>query len=1410
MSDIKKYIAVTKPGTNDQFGYYLASNRIEHTNITPMNSHWIINCTHKQYISILGRSEIVIIEEDVEFSTCAVQNLNGVVDDNWGLDRIDQRSTQLNNVYKFNRNGSTVDIYVIDTGIKIDHEEFGGRASVLSDFVNETGVATGQDGNGHGTHVAATACGATYGVAKAAKVFSAKALNSAGSGSGSAIIQAMNSVLSHHVSKTNNRPSVANMSIGFNGRVTSVDLAVANLVNAGIVTIVAAGNSNRPAIEVSPAGAPEAFTVGAIGFGDARASFSNFSSGDGPGDGDRGFGEAGISNLGSAVDVFAPGVAIRSAAPFEVPSFFLRVDAPFETIVGRVPAGETILSTRFRVFFPYDGTSRVRIGTRSNPTLLFDGSPTFLSRVRDLRLNPNIILPTDEEIILQYEQNDSTQGSFQSNITLSTKDGSQRLNGTSMACPHAVGVAALFLEDKPRPTNSTGVQEVKDFMINNATVNSIPDLPIGTPNRVLFSFFVEEASFEWITLPGIIRSQEENTAFSQTVVARFVDELGNEQPVTYQTNPDFPVFLSLNPITGLLTGTLPEVTEDTEFEFTLTAIAPDLSTIDQVFSINVLDIPNRPPIWVTQPNQIKVGVTPHDPVEGEVVSFQLEATDPEGLPITYSLQVGENPSNPGEIRTSGLFLDSSGLISGTVSNLLVNQTISFTVRASDGELITDRSFFIDLIAVNSSPLWFPLVVSEPVEILTASQGDTILYDFALLTNVDHAADPDNDPLTFTLVGGALPNGTTLSSDGKLSGSLIGNGNFVFTIEVTDTVLSATREFSVDVAEIVTNQPPVWNTPTGNIVTANELSLFIFQLNAIDPEAGLVTYAPNLQFGEEFPATLNISSSGLITGTLPSINESTKVFTFTVNASDGVLVTPRVFEITVSNVSGDVPPIWITPEGSLGTTDECIDAIFKVEATTAAVLIDSDSEVDFELIIQALTVITELDDPLNDLPNEIIEVLADAGFVFDPLDPDILFQPKITYSFDLQPGEQFPPGLILNTNTGEISGTPFDVSSDTTFTFTIVADNTFFQESRTFSITVLDITEPETISVVVPIMGEDRRILHDAALHLFIREEVKSIKDSEEIFVPLAFDFGFTPEIILNEEDLDDEDIENLPFETTSNFDDAGFITAEIEGNTIFVPIQPPERDSDFFAEFDIFGDTVPSFGIVRDPHIYMVGGLQRSLNVGQELEDFYLSLDEHHRKDTVVFGDFKSVVVRNNEGEYIYDAIYVEVRDRQAGAAFVRTYPQAPGPVNAVTPINNLFPPSLLNMRDGLIAENGLPGQELAPRWQKSEQVEGEPSSVLGWTAAIVIAYAKPGTGERVVDNVSPEIRKLVSNRPFTIDRYSVSTKATLTTTTFDGNTPTTFDGNFNVFDVFQSQIIEETLVKFPPGDVPGIAAIGP
>ncbi|WP_030252236.1 S8 family peptidase [Streptomyces violens] len=203
----------------------------------------------------------------------------------WGLDRIDQTNLPLNRSYTYpDSAGSGTTVYVIDTGVRISHQDFGGRAVNGYDAVDNDNVA--QDGNGHGTHVAATAAGTSYGVAKKAKVVAVRVLNNSGSGTTAGVIAGIDWVTKNH-----SGPSVANMSLG-GGASTALDTAVKNSIASGVTYAVAAGNSNLDANTSSPARVPEALTIGATTSTDARASYSNY---------------------GSRLDLFAPGSSITSA-----------------------------------------------------------------------------------------------------------------------------------------------------------------------------------------------------------------------------------------------------------------------------------------------------------------------------------------------------------------------------------------------------------------------------------------------------------------------------------------------------------------------------------------------------------------------------------------------------------------------------------------------------------------------------------------------------------------------------------------------------------------------------------------------------------------------------------------------------------------------------------------------------------------------------------------------------------------------------------------------------------------------------------------------------------------------------------------------------------------------------------------
>jgi subtilisin family serine protease len=287
------------------------------------------------------------VEEDGEVELSATQS-----NATWGLDRVDQRDRPLSGTYTYNYTGSGVKAYIIDTGIRRTHTDFGGRAIHGYSAINDGRGST--DCNGHGTHVAGTVGGSTWGVAKGATLVAVRVLDCNGSGTNSGVIAGVDWVTSDHASGA---PAVANMSLG-GGASSALDTAVRNSISDGVTYVVASGNSNVDACNSSPARVSEAITVNSSTSSDARSSFSNW---------------------GSCTDIFAPGSSITSA--------WYSSDTATNTISGTSMATPHVAGAAALYLHQngYKSPSTVWAAIRDNATP---------NKISDVKGSPNLLLYT--------------------------------------------------------------------------------------------------------------------------------------------------------------------------------------------------------------------------------------------------------------------------------------------------------------------------------------------------------------------------------------------------------------------------------------------------------------------------------------------------------------------------------------------------------------------------------------------------------------------------------------------------------------------------------------------------------------------------------------------------------------------------------------------------------------------------------------------------------------------------------------------------------------------------------------------------------------------------------------------------------------------------------------------------------
>ncbi|PTL78734.1 S8 family serine peptidase [Vitiosangium sp. GDMCC 1.1324] len=253
--------------------------QVLHTYERALRGFWV-KMPISQVRELLADPRVAYVEENGIVSVSGTQT--GAT---WGIDRIDQASLPLNSTYNYNVDGTGVHAYIIDTGMRLTHSQFTGRVGNGFDSITSGGTAS--DCHGHGTHVAGTVGGTTWGVAKKVTLHPVRVLDCTGYGSDAQVIAGLDWVTANHV-----KPAVANMSLGGDAS-QALDDAVERTIAAGVVVAVAAGNDSSSACNYSPARTPNAITVGSTTSSDARSSFSNY---------------------GTCLDIFGPGSSITSAS----------------------------------------------------------------------------------------------------------------------------------------------------------------------------------------------------------------------------------------------------------------------------------------------------------------------------------------------------------------------------------------------------------------------------------------------------------------------------------------------------------------------------------------------------------------------------------------------------------------------------------------------------------------------------------------------------------------------------------------------------------------------------------------------------------------------------------------------------------------------------------------------------------------------------------------------------------------------------------------------------------------------------------------------------------------------------------------------------------------------------------------
>ena len=552
----------------------------------------------------------------------------------------------------------------------------------------------------------------------------------------------------------------------------------------------------------------------------------------------------------------------------------------------------------------------------------------------------------------------------------------------------------------------------------------------------------------WTTQPGTIGSIMSGSAVNFQFLA---SDPNAGYTLTFKAN-GLPSFLTLSS-SGLLTGTLPVVGSPVIYSFSVTA------TDGQLVSVKNFTLTNQvwqAPTWNSSAN---LGAF----IGGSTHTFNLSATDPQSAPITFSLVSGSTlPGN--------LTLTSAGVLSGTLPIPSSTTPYSFTIQVTNGNTTPVQQVF----TITANAWSAPIFATAP--------GTLGSYAPGTATITIGTTDPQSATVSYSVTTGSIPSYLTASTVGGnyvLTGTFPPSSNTVvtsFTVTATDGHATSTAAYTITASPYLA---PVWSTSTGSIGTVNAGSAFNYTLSASDPQSLSLTYSVT---SGSLPSGLNLNgTTGVISGTAAQVASSDAV-TFTITAFNGYVPMDRVFSIYVNQTV----PVWVTSSlpGGLGgvvytstgstlhatspftLTYSVVSGILPnnlvLNPTTGAITgtptnpasttttnftvraSDSLAHADLALSIQIVgnypTWVTTAGS-LGTIP---------AGVALTGLAVSATGATSYSIVSGSIPGTS---GLIFNTATGAITGTPAEVSSNSTLTFSVGASNGIGSVARSFQLTI---------------------------------------------------------------------------------------------------------------------------------------------------------------------------------------------------------------------------------------------------------------------------------------------------------------------------------------------------------------------